>query len=139
MRDRMDVNKENRDSTLEIIAGSFKKADQLLKENNRPGTSSLILSGAWVEGIYISCEIAKTITTESIIKTILTQEESLKHLITLLEASNLDEGGKMILDDLKNLQQSFATANQSTDRSLGCIKDIATKISALRKKIVETL
>ncbi|MGZ3932202.1 MAG: hypothetical protein ACXVP0_12755, partial [Bacteroidia bacterium] len=121
MMERMEAYKENRDSTLEIIAQSFKKADEFLKENNRPGTSSLILSGSWIEGIFISCEIARSVNSENIIKTILTQEESLKHLVNMLEASNLGADSKYILDDLNTLKTTFAQASQKKERNLDTI------------------
>lgn len=139
MMERMEAYKDNRDSTLEIIAQSFRKADEFLKENNRPGTSSLILSGSWIEGIYVSCEIAHNVKSENIIKTILSQEESLKHLVNMLEASNLNADAKYVLDDLTALKASFADAAKAKQQNLDTIKEITAKITSLRKKIVDTL
>lgn len=138
MMDRMEAHKENRDSTLEIIAQSFKKADDYLKQNGRPGTSSLILAGSWVEGMYISCEIAKNVGSENIIKTILKQDESLKHLINMVEASNLGEDANYIKKDLKEIQVSLDEAKKSENPTVETIKDLSAKISSLRKKVVET-
>lgn len=139
MMDRMEAYKENRDSTLEIIAQSFRKADEFLKQNDRPGTSALILSGAWIEGIHISCRIAQKIDdSQNIIKTILKQDESLKHLINMVEASNVSEDAKYIVEGLKDLKVSFEEDNKKNTFTMATIKDICDKSSALRKKIVET-
>jgi hypothetical protein len=138
MMDRMEAYKENRDSTLEIIVQSFKKADEYLKENGRPGTSALILGGSWIEGIYVSCRIAQDVNSESIIKTILKQQESLKHLINMMEASNLGEDAKYILDGLHNLQNAFAAASDKKTYTIETIKEISDQITSLRKKVVET-
>ena len=138
MMDRMEAYKENRDSTLEIIAQSFRKADEFLKQNDRPGTSALILCGSWIEGMYVSCQIAERINSENIIKTILKQEESLKHLVSMVEASNVSTDAKYVTDGLKELKISFNEANIKKTTSLETIKDISVKTSALRKKIVET-
>jgi hypothetical protein len=139
MMDRMEAYKENRDSTLEIIAQSFRKADEFLKQNDRPGTSALILSGAWIEGIYISCVIANRIEDpQNIIKTIVKQDESLKHLINMVEASNVSPDAKYIVEGLKDLKISFEEANKSKEYKLETIKSINDKSFALRKKIVET-
>jgi hypothetical protein len=138
MSERMEAHKENRDSTLEIIAESFRKADEYLKENGRPGTSSLILAGSWIEGIYVSCKIAADIKSENIIKTILSQEESLKHLINMMEASNLGEDAKYILDGLHGLRDCFTAANEKKEYTLENIKCINDQALALRKKVVET-
>ncbi len=138
MMDRMDAYKENRDSTLEIIAGAFRKADEVLKENNRPGTSALILAGAWVEGIYISCKIAQNPSSLNVIKTILTQQESLGHLISMMKASNISTDAKYVFDELEALKLSFDAANKNGVNNLEGIKDICDKIFSLRKKVVET-
>ncbi len=139
MMDRMEAYKENRDSTLEIIAQSFRKADEFLKTNDRPGTSALILCGSWIEGMYVSCQIAERINSENIIKTILKQDESLKHLINMVEASNVSEDAKYVTDALNELKTSFAEANKNQKScNLETIKDISTKTNALRKKVVET-
>ncbi len=138
MMDRMEAHKENRDSTLEIIAQSFRKADEFLKENERPGTSALILCGSWIEGMYVSVQIAQRINSESIIKTILKQDESLKHLINMVEASNVSADAKYVTDGLNDLKVTFDEAVKKKTYTLETIKDITDKTNALRKKIVET-
>lgn len=109
MIDRMEANKSNRDSTLEIVSQSFKSADKYLKDNGRPGTSSLIVAGAWVEGIYLAIATAKETKNEAIVKEIYEQGESLKYLIQLLEQSKISEDANYILADLKLLKPLFET------------------------------
>jgi hypothetical protein len=138
MMDRMEAYKENRDSTLEIIAQSFRKADEFLKQNDRPGTSALILSGSWIEGMYVSVQIAQRINSENIIKTILKQDESLKHLINMVEASNVSADAKYVVDGLNDLKVSFDDAVKKKTFTLETVKDISDKTNALRKKVVET-
>ncbi len=138
MMDRMEAYKENRDSTLEIIAQSFRKADEFLKQNERPGTSALILCGSWIEGMYVSVQIAQKINSESIIKTILKQDESLKHLINMVEASNVSADAKYVTDGLNDLKVSFAEAAKKNTYTIETIKEISDKTNALRKKVVET-
>ncbi len=138
MMDRMEAHKENRDSTLEIIAQSFRKADEYLKQNDRPGTSALILCGSWVEGMYVSCMVAKSINSENTIKTILQQEESLKHLVIMTEASHLNAEAQYVIEGLKKIQDQIKEANTKNSLTLDNIKLITESISSLRKKIVET-
>jgi len=136
MFDRMEANRENKDSTLEIITAAFKKADEILKVNNRPATSAVILTGSWVEGMYVSCQIAETANGEKIIKTIIDQNESLKNIIIMLEASNLTDGTKFIIADLKSIRDAFEVAEANTVQNLETIKSIKEKITALRNKLV---
>ncbi|MCE3229721.1 MAG: hypothetical protein K0S32_4272 [Bacteroidetes bacterium] len=136
MFDRMEANKQNKDSTLEVVTGAFKKADEILKSNNRPATSAIILAGSWIEGLYVSCQIAQSLNSESVTKTILTQKESLKNLVVMLEASNLDETAHFMVTDLKVLLTNYQTAEQLKTTDVATIKDIALTVTALRKKIV---
>ena len=87
--DRMEANKENRDSTMAIITQSFKKIDNYLVKNGRPGTSSLVVAGSWIESIYLSCNTAKATKSEDIVKEIFLQKESLKYVIELLQNSKI--------------------------------------------------
>ena len=136
MFDRMEANRENKDSTLEIITGAFKKADEILKINNRPATSAVILAGSWIEGLYVSCQMAKTINGEKIIKTIIEQNESLKNLIIMLDASNLADETKYIVTDLKSIREAFTVAEANTVHNLETIKTISEKVTALRNKLI---
>ena len=112
MGDRMTANKENRDSTLSIISQAFKSADVTLRKNNRPGTSSLLVAGAWIEGLYIACETAKETKSEEIVKEIFAQKESLDNLVELVKSSNIAHEAEYILNDL-HLVKSII--NKKTD------------------------
>ena len=136
MFDRMEANRENKDSTLEIITNAFKKADQILKINNRPATSAVILAGSWIEGMYVSCQMAQTINNEKIIKTIIDQNESLKNLIIMLDASNLAPETEYIVTDLKSIREAFIVAEANTVQDLETIKTINERVTALRTKLV---
>lgn len=136
MFDRMEANRENKDSTLEIITNAFKKADQILKINNRPATSAVVLAGSWIEGMYVSCQMAQTINSEKIIKTIIDQNESLKNLIIMLDASNLAPETEYIVTDLKSIREAFIVAEANTVHDLETIKTINERVTALRTKLV---
>jgi hypothetical protein len=136
MFERIDANENNKDSVLEIVTNAFKRVDEILKYNNRPATAAVILSGCWIEGLYVSCQIAQKDETESIIKTIVNQRESLKNLIVMLESVTLEENSKFILADLHALHESFKIAETNTVYNRKTIADITQKISALRNKIV---
>lgn len=136
MFDRMEANRENKDSTLEIITNAFKKADQILKINNRPATSAVILAGSWIEGMYVSCQMAQTINSEKIIKTIIDQNESLKNLIIMLDASSLAPETEYIVTDLKSIREAFIVAEANTVHDLETIKTINERVTALRTKLV---
>ena len=135
MFDRISANDSNKDSVVEIVTGAFKKVDEILKYNNRPATAAVILSGCWIEGLYVSCKVAEAAEQESVIKTIIQQKESLKNLIVMLEAVTLEDNAKFILNDLKKLYDAFDVAETTTKFDNSAIAGITQKIAELRKKI----
>jgi hypothetical protein len=135
MFERIDANENNKDSILEIVTGAFRKVDEILKYNNRPATSAVILSGCWIEGLYVSCQMAQKVDTESIIKTIIQQKESLKNLIIMLENVTLEDDISFLLTDLRSLFDAFILAETTTKYDKAAITGITQKITDLRTKI----
>lgn len=135
MGDRMTANQENRDSTLSIISQAFKSADVTLRENSRPGTSSLLVAGAWIEGLYIACQTAKETKSEAIVKEIFAQKESLINLIELVKISNVASEASYIIVDLKSINAIF-DKKTDTNFSLESLKELDSKITETRSKII---
>ena len=136
MFDRMEANKSNKDSTLEIITGAFKKSDEILKEDGRSATSAEILAGSWIEGLYVGCSFAKLLGTESLVKAVLNQQESLKNLIIMLEASSLNESEQFLILDLKAILFEYKAKEKITKFDVAEIKEITDKVSVLRNKLI---
>lgn len=135
MVNRMEANKQNRDSTLEVISGAFKKADKILKDNGRPGTSSLIVAGAWIEGMYLAINTANDTKYDAMAIEILKQKESLGYLIELLIVSKISDDSNYVLDDLKSLQSEFDSVSDAKI-TIASLKSIDAKITALRNKVI---
>ncbi|MGB0368744.1 MAG: hypothetical protein ACPGU4_00160 [Flavobacteriales bacterium] len=92
MFERVEANIENRDSLLQILSSSYDMANQYLKENNRMNTSVLMISGGWVESMFLASNLGPDGgRPENIIALrILEQEEVLGKIIASM---------KMIDDD----------------------------------------
>jgi hypothetical protein len=137
MGDRMTANQSNRDSTLSIITQAFKSADETLRKNNRPGTSSLLVAGAWIESLFVACQTAKGTKNEPIVKEIFAQKESLDNLMELLLSSKLPDETAYVLQDLKAVKLII---DSKTDNvfTLDAMKELDTKITDLRTKIISS-
>ncbi|MBS1651665.1 MAG: hypothetical protein JSU07_06605 [Bacteroidetes bacterium] len=135
MFDRMDANKSNKDSTLQIITGAFKNCDEILKNNGRSSTSAIILAGAWIEGLFVGCSMANELKTESLIKAVLNQTESLHNLIVMLEACNLKENELFLVSDLKNLLVMYKSKTDLKNITIETVQDISNSVTALRQKL----
>lgn len=134
--ERLQDNKENKDSLLSIVSKSFSKADEFLRENQRPGTSSLMVAGGWIEGLYLSGKVAEQAKTKKLIQKMSQQKKSLSDLITLVENSKVTGDGAFVLDGLKDLLVTYQKIPDNTTMSDEILAEINTKVFALRAKLV---
>lgn len=137
MFDKLEAYKDNKDSTLEIITLAFKQADIILKGNNRPATSALIIAGVWIEGFNTSCKIAKKTPSEGVIKAILEQKSTLYSIITMLNDSKLSPEASFVINDLNVIYGIITELNNSADKkfSYDFISKADEAISRLRNKV----
>ena len=104
---RFERNTENQDSMMVIVADAFRKADNFLKNSNRKSTSSLILTGGWIESLYFACELNKQKANEQIIERIGEQQQTLNTIIDILTEYNKSGQNKNLISDLKDLKFYF--------------------------------
>ena len=104
---RIQKNLNNRDSLISIISDSYWETDAYLKENNRSSTSALVVAGGWIEGLYVSVNIAsKTENNKEIVSRIGEQKLTLGNLIAMLQHFSDDEV-KPIVEDLQDLRSTY--------------------------------
>jgi len=104
--DRIESNVENRDSMQAIISETFWNVDATLQEENREAVSALIVAGGWLEGIYLSTQLAVlNPNNEEIKMRIAEQKYSIDNLIKLLESYNDSP-------ELEDVRANFADLNE---------------------------
>lgn len=140
MFDRMDSQRDNKDSTLQIITLAFRQADEILKQNNRPATSALIIAGVWIEGFYTSCQIAKKTPSEGIVKAIIRHKETLDNIIVLLGQSNLSKESQFVLNDMTTISgiMSDVIADKDLKYQYETIAPADEAVTRLRSKITSS-
>lgn len=139
MFDRMDAQRDNKDSLLQIITIAFRQTDEILKANNRPATSSLIIAGVWIEGFYTSCQIAKKTPSEGIVKAIIKHKETLDNIIVLLGQSNLNKDAMFVLNDMvtiSGIMSEIISQGSDLRYSYESIAPADEAITRLRNKVV---
>ena len=153
---RLEKNLDNQDSLYKIISEAYLITDSYLKENSMTGTSAMILTGGWIEGMHIAGEIEKNAPNSAIRDRIAEQRVSLKNLIKMLEGGEQSEEATVILADLRELKEYFdkcevvaAEAASGTEGGVTTIgggkkiklsdelfNNIRHKIESLRNKII---
>jgi len=107
---RLEENLNNRDSLLQIISDTYSAADLYLKENDRGSTAALIVTGGWIEGLYIASHIVGDSTNynQEILSRIGEQKFSLDNLIELLKIyKDEDDDIKTCFPKLIELKKTF--------------------------------
>lgn len=126
----------NKDSLISIVTDTFYNTYQYLNEKSNPDLASMMVSGMWVELMYIASHISQdTYDNTEIVKLIYGQKESLQKLIDLLEprVSNKD------ISDLQSKLKQIKTVYDSVQTGLTKeeYKSITSTIESIRGSFVK--
>jgi hypothetical protein len=132
---RVEKNLENRDSLISIVTDSFYDTWNYLVENEQDIQARLMVCGSWIEGIYISSNIAQTSQDPSrILEVLAEQKNSLEKLISLLESVKDTDEVKNIYNGLVGINELYqGVGNRMTQDQLN---DLIDQIESLRQSIV---
>lgn len=140
--DRIEKNIDNPDSLYYLLTALYKNTFDFLNDHQKGDVSVLVLAGGWIEGLYISTELALlTNKYQYIYQGIADQKETLEKLIPLMEnykeitevneiSSKLKEI-KIIFDDLIVVEGELQLSKTGFTK-------IKRVLDPLRKNLVET-
>jgi hypothetical protein len=133
--DRIEANIDNRDSLIAVVTESFDDTWNYLVENQQDVLARLVVCGSWIEGVYITANMAlKAIDYTAILEALARQKKSLNELVNLLEAVKDLEEVKDLYEGLSDIQEAYeGVGDTMTDEQLNIL---SKKINALRESIV---
>lgn len=105
---KLATNDKNLDSLMHISTRSFEEINEYLASSQRGDLGALIITGGWIEGMYLACEVHRQSDHDALREKIGDQKVSLNSLISLLNTykpSNRDI--EDIAKDLSKLQTIF--------------------------------
>ncbi len=139
---RMERNIDNQDSVYFILTCAYKNTFEYLNDNNKGAISVLILAGGWIEGLFISTELAElTNKYQDIYQGIADQKETLNKLIPLMENYKGNQKVNEIstkLKDLKKIFDELIVIEGRAQLSKTSFVKIKKVIDPLRKSVIET-
>jgi len=143
MMDKYSKYKDNKDSLTKIIYDSYNQVDQSLKNDERVGMAALVVTGSWLEGLYISTktflDAPKTPDNSSLYKVIYEQKQSLKIVVKLLDEYKKDAYVSSIIEDLKVITSEYNTITFDVPMNEKQLIGIHAKVELLRTKIIKGL
>lgn len=104
---RLASSNKNLDSLLYISTSCFNKMDSYLRKNKRSEQSSLIIIGAWLEGLYFETEMAKNNPDKKIKENIGSQKVAMNSIMAILDAYKSNDYFKNIKTQMDPLKKLF--------------------------------
>lgn len=133
--ERIEESVNNRDSLMVIIDDAFKIVEVHLNETGQDHLSALIMTGGWIEGLYLGTRtLDKEKTDTELMKRIVAQKSSLSSLMDLL--ITYDNSEVIAVErEMKVLQTAYAKVDEKTvDPAI--IFEISEAVSKVRAKII---
>ncbi len=104
---RLATNNENLDSLMYISVSSFNNMDEYLRESNRSNISSLLVTGMWVEGMYLACQVVKESPRQDIIERIGDSKLVLNDLILILKNYKADAQFANLIKEVEKIKKEY--------------------------------
>jgi hypothetical protein len=104
---RLATNSKNLDSLMYISVHSFNQMDKYLHSNNRTNLSTLIITGVWIEGLYLGTQVYKVSPNKQLAERIGEQKLTLDQLVLVLEKYQKDKQYAKLYDELMLIKDLF--------------------------------
>ncbi len=121
---RLATNSSNLDSLLLITTQNFEKINSYLQDQNRSNQSVLILTGGWLESLYLTCEVVKKYPSQQFKERVGEQKVILDQLLLLLDFYKDDANVKALIGDLSVLKAKFDAVTVTREYKKSTIKEV---------------
>ncbi len=159
--ERFEKNIGNKDSLANIIDYAMEVAHKKLHATDRLQMVALVLSGSYIEGLYLSCmvldtypddllpEAQKNLILEPLVRVIIDQRKPLKDIIVLLKdletdpvianvIAEFDILDRLYEADLKNIDERIANGDKTLVLSAELLGDIIYETKRIRADMIST-
>lgn len=104
---RLATNNENIDSLMYISVSSFNNMDEYLRENNRNNISCLLVTGMWIEGMYLACQVVKETPETTIRERIGDSKIVLNDLLLILKNYKSDSSFAELIKEIEKIKKEY--------------------------------
>ena len=112
-------NVHDKNKILNVISETFMTSSAYLEENDRGETAALIVSGGWIEGLYLSVSLVGESVDDNpnLVEIIFEQQLSLEDLIGLLEIYSENKDIELLLIQLKELKVIYQKLQEPIEQN----------------------
>lgn len=104
---RLATNNENIDSLMYISVSSFNNMDEYLRENNRSDISSLLVTGMWIEGMYLACQVVKEVPHKDLVERIGDSKIVLSDLLLILKNYQSNSSFANLVKEIEKIKKEY--------------------------------
>ncbi len=104
---RLATSSSDLDSLMFISVNSFNNMDDYLRETERSNLSALMITGVWIEGLYLSTQVAKQNSNEDLKAMIGEQKLILNDLLLILNNYKNEEVIAGYITDLETIKSIY--------------------------------
>ncbi|MFY0626887.1 MAG: hypothetical protein JXR07_11355 [Reichenbachiella sp.] len=160
LMERFESNLGNKDSLASLIDYAMEVAQEKLEATDRLTMVAMVLSGSYIEGLYLSCmvletypedllpEAQKNLILEPLVRVIIDQRKSLDDIIKLLKdlesdpiiaevIAEFDILNALYEADLKDIDDRIASGDKTLVLSKKLLVDIIIETKRIRAEMVE--
>ncbi|MEO9804685.1 MAG: hypothetical protein ABJF04_15620 [Reichenbachiella sp.] len=160
LMERFEKNLGNRDSLANLINYAMDVAEEKLEATDRLQTIALVLSGSYIEGLYLSVmvidtypedllpEASRNLILEPLVKIIIDQKEPLNDVVRLLKDLKSDETIAEVVaefdilrvlyqEDLAEIDKKIAEGDPNFTLNRDMLVDIISEVKRIRSEMVK--
>jgi hypothetical protein len=133
--DKIEQSADNKEQLVDLITNSFHDTYRFLQKNDRAALSALIMTGSWVEGLYIATHISEdTFNNKEMVQIIMNQKESLTKLVEILKQYPGNDDVMDMLNQVMKVKNIYDSVDGAISEAQ--FNSIKTEVRLLRDKIV---
>lgn len=123
---RLATNNENMDSLMFLSTSSFRQMDEHLRKNNRSNLSALVVTGVWIEGLYLLTQIVKSGTSNKDLENRIGEQKIIvEKLYSILQAYRAqDKNFEKLADDFGELKSKYESIQITVETGEVTTKEI---------------
>jgi hypothetical protein len=134
--DRIKASVDNKDQLVAILTDAFNRTYGYLAENEQQNLALLVVGGAWVEGMYLTCNVSEAAyQVAGISENLLTQKKSFEMYLEITKPYQTDPYISDFLKKLEPIKKVYA--GLTTSLTMQNIIDITKAINEIRVQIIQ--
>lgn len=132
---RLASNNENLDSLLYISTSSFNKMDNYLRDNKRSDLSTLMITGVWIEGLYLATQVSLKSQNKEIQNRVAEQKVSLDNLMLILKLFEKDNNFAQLIKEIERIKTVFEPVKITVEKGEPTTQEVDGSIMIVQNDI----